>query len=399
MLQLHPLELREGTRVLDLTGRQLRVLAMLVEAEGQIVSKQAFFDRIWHGLTVEDGNLTQTIFLLRRTLGQFEDGEEYIQTVPRKGYRLASKALQPEANDQLAVLNGRARLTQDGHPFRMLVNSVEDYAIFMLDCAGRVVTWNPGAEAILGYSQQEVLGQHFSAFFVAEESDVEAPGKRLATAAREGRWAGEGWRLRKNGARFWAHSILIAMRDSAGHLMGFGEVLRDLTESKRAEDALRRMETTLRKERDRLRAAAESSRDALYICEALRSPQGEVEDFVFTYLNSNVSKMVAIPAERLLGGKMCELLPANLSLGLFEAYKRVLLTGERFVTEFRIQDPTVTCDWIRVQAVRLDDGVAITASDISEQKRSQRQLSNLTDTGRAIGPAPQDTASEERLQI
>ena len=291
VLHASPLELRDGNRLIDLTSRQLRALSMLVEAQGNIVAKQAFFDRIWEGLTVDDGNLTQTIFLLRRTLGQLPDGQEYIQTVPRKGYRLASKAVQIESRDEPAVLSvGADTAFQSGDHFRMLVNSVEDYAIYMLDCEGRIATWNPGANRILGYRDREIVGQHYAALFIPEEFGLELPRRHLAVATREGRWTGEGWRLKRNGARFWASSVLTAMRNSTGQLVGFGEVLRDLSERKRAEDALLRTEARLRKERDRLRAATESSMDALYICEAVRNQQGEVEDFVFTYLNSKRGK-------------------------------------------------------------------------------------------------------------
>jgi PAS domain-containing protein len=118
------------------------------------------------------------------------------------------------------------------------------------------------------------------------------------------------------------------------------------------------MEALLRRERDRLSAAAESSMDAFYICEAVRTPEGEMEDFIFTYLNTNVEKMVSIPRDVLLRGKMCELLPINRTLGLSEEYKRVVLTGKPYVAEFPIQAENVTSEWIRAQAVRLEDGVA-----------------------------------------
>ncbi len=126
------------------------------------------------------------------------------------------------------------------------------------------------------------------------------------------------------------------------------------------------MEAKLRRERDRLRAAAESSMDALFICEAVRDPNGEIEDFVFTYLNHNVGKMISVPLDVLLGGKMCELLPVNVELGLFDAYKNVAAlanTGAPFVIEFPVQDESIKSGWVRIQAVRFEEGVAITASD------------------------------------
>lgn len=384
-LHFDPLELREGERLVELTGRQLRVLELLVRAQGKVVPKQVFFDRIWRGLSVEDGNLTQTIFLLRKALGYLADGEEYIRTVPRKGYCVAKKALLPGHADAEPQLPSHAG-EQNEAALALLVNSIQDYAIYTLDCAGRVVTWNRGAAAILGYTEDEVLGRHFSEFSVPEELETEAPRRYLDIASREGRWRGEGWRLRKSGARFWASSVLLALRSSSGQLVGFGEVLKDVSERKHMADAMLRMEAALRKERDRMRAAAESSRDALYICEPVRNQHGDVEDFVFTYLNSNVSKMVSIPTHVLLGGKMCELLPANLSLGLFEAYKRVFLTGEPFTTEVHLQERNVLTEWLLVQAVRFEDGIAITASDISRQKRTEDRL-------HAVSSDPVQTAS------
>ena len=97
--------------------------------------------------------------------------------------------------------------------------------------------------------------------------------------------------------------MITTVRAQGGKLLGYAKVIRDLTERKRQEDALRRMEAVLRRERDRLRAAAESSMDALFICEAVRGTDGGIEDFVFTYLNSNVERMVSIPLEVLDSGK------------------------------------------------------------------------------------------------
>lgn len=224
------------------------------------------------------------------------------------------------------------------------------------------------------YTAEEVLGQHYSLFFAPEDIKAHVPDRLLAKALKHGRYSGEGWRIRKNGERFWVSYVFSTMRSPTGKLLGFATVVRDLTERKQHEDAMLRMEALLRRERDRLRAAAESSMDALFICEAVRTPEGEVEDFTFTYLNANVEKMVSIPRDVLLRGKMCELLPINRALGLFEEYKRVVLTGKPYVAEFPIQAENVTIEWVRVQAVRLEDGVAITASDITERRKTARGL-------------------------
>src|SRR5450432_2878725 len=124
--------------------------------------------------------------------------------------------------------------------FRLLVESVRDYAIFILDPDGRVSTWNPGAERINGYQASEILGKHFSVFYPA---DVAATGKceeDLVIATREGRFEEEGWRVRNGGSRLWANVTITALRDSSGELVGFAEVTRDLTERKQAEEEARR---------------------------------------------------------------------------------------------------------------------------------------------------------------
>src|SRR5256885_779910 len=124
------------------------------------------------------------------------------------------------------------------HSFRLLVDGVRDYAIFMLDGAGRVLTWNTGAEAIKGYAAEDILGQHFSVFYPAEAVARGEPQAHLDVALREGRVEDEGWRVRKDGSRFWADAIITAIRDAAGVLIGFGKVTRDLTVRRRMEDQL-----------------------------------------------------------------------------------------------------------------------------------------------------------------
>jgi PAS domain S-box-containing protein len=128
--------------------------------------------------------------------------------------------------------------------FRLLAEGVQDFAIFMLDGAGRVSTWNSGAERIKGYRAEEIVGQHFSRFYPPEAVAEGKPARLLAIAARDGRVEDEGWRVRKDGTRFWADVILMALRDAEGAVIGFAKVTRDLTEHKEAQDALRRTEQT-----------------------------------------------------------------------------------------------------------------------------------------------------------
>jgi len=120
--------------------------------------------------------------------------------------------------------------------FRALVSSVKDYAIFMLDPSGNIETWNAGAERTKGYQAEEIIGQHMSRFYTPEDLARGLPGKLLAEALREGRVESEGWRVRKDGTRFWADVVITALVDERGVLMGFAKVTRDLTERLRAQE-------------------------------------------------------------------------------------------------------------------------------------------------------------------
>ncbi len=128
----------------------------------------------------------------------------------------------------------------------MLVEAITDYAIYMLDPNGIVISWNPGARRFKGYEEAEIIGQHFSRFYTDEDRRSGLPARALGIADREGRFIAEGWRVRKDGTRFWAYVIIDPIRDPAGRLVGFAKVTRDLTERREAEEALRRSEEQFR---------------------------------------------------------------------------------------------------------------------------------------------------------
>ena len=122
-----------------------------------------------------------------------------------------------------------------GALYRLLVETVRDYAIFALDATGHIVTWNPGAQRFKGYTAPEIVGKHFSIFYPAEDLARRKPAMELEVATREGRFEDEGWRVRKDGTQFWANVIITALRDQRGTLVGFAKVTRDLTERRLAE--------------------------------------------------------------------------------------------------------------------------------------------------------------------
>ncbi|MCU7647192.1 hybrid sensor histidine kinase/response regulator [Pseudomonas piscis] len=130
--------------------------------------------------------------------------------------------------------------------FRLLVDAVVDYAIYMLDPQGRVVSWNSGARRFKGYQEAEILGAHFSCFYTPEDRQAGLPDRALSTAADQGRFEGEGWRLRKDGSRFWCHVVIDPIRDPQGRLLGFAKITRDMTEQRRAEQTLKQSEQQFR---------------------------------------------------------------------------------------------------------------------------------------------------------
>jgi PAS domain S-box-containing protein len=182
--------------------------------------------------------------------GRFED----------EGWRVRKDGSQFWANvvitalrDGDGTLQGFAKVTRDltvrrkaeqalresEERYRLLVENVDDYAIFMLDATGHVVTWNAGAERIKGYKPQEIIGQHFSKFYPEETLRTNWPAYVLKEAARVGRFEDENWRVRKDGSRFWANVVITALHDSSGKLYGFTKVTRDMTERREWEQRLR----------------------------------------------------------------------------------------------------------------------------------------------------------------
>ena len=139
-----------------------------------------------------------------------------------------------------------ASLTEEGR-YRLLIDAITDYAIYMLDADGCVASWNPGARRFKGYEDVEILGQHFSRFYTPEDKATDLPARALAMARDEGRFEGEGWRMRKDGTRFWAHVVIDPIRGSSGSTLGYAKVTRDLTERRAAEQSLRSSEDQFRR--------------------------------------------------------------------------------------------------------------------------------------------------------
>jgi PAS domain S-box-containing protein len=144
------------------------------------------------------------------------------------GFAKITRDMTEQRNAQLAALESERK-------FRLLVQGVTDYALYMLDPDGYITNWNTGAARIKGYPEAEVVGRHFSMFYTAEDRATDVPRRALERAAREGRFELEGWRVRKDGTRFWANAVLDAIRDENGQLIGFAKITRDLTERRQVQ--------------------------------------------------------------------------------------------------------------------------------------------------------------------
>ncbi|HEU4582299.1 MAG TPA: PAS domain S-box protein [Polyangiaceae bacterium] len=198
--------------------------------------------------------------------------------------------------DQTARRSAEEQLRRAEERWHLLVDAVVDYAIFMLDPAGRVATWNVGASKVKGYDAEEIIGRHFSAFYTPEDREAGRPEQILSTVRREGRYEDESWRVRKDGTRFWANVIITALRDQDGQLLGFAKVTRDLSARREAEDALRRSE-------ERFRLLVENVADyAIYMLDL----QGRV-----TTWNLGAQRMKGYSAQEIIGRNFACFFPAE----------------------------------------------------------------------------------------
>ena len=199
------------------------------------------------------------------------------------------------ADERIKRKQAEKELRESEERFRLLVSGVKDYAVFMLDLAGNISSWNAGAELVLGHVARSVVGKHFSVFYRLQERDAGRPAADLEIAAQGGRFEDEGWRLRKGDTPFWAHVDIRALRDDHGQLRGYTQVTRDATERMRHEESLRKSE-------ERYRRLIELCPDALLV----------LHDGHIAFLNTAGQKLLAAgDAEQLLGKSFLDFVEAD----------------------------------------------------------------------------------------
>jgi PAS domain S-box-containing protein len=273
-----------GMATMTLTGTVVRANPALVRLTGE--SETALIGRHYFDLTGSDHDDTLEEALRRVAMGGSEMAEVE-HALHARGALVWVRStvtvvrdpdnrplyLFAQAEDVTAPRLVLHELRASEERFRLLVEGVSDYAIFMLDPGGHVTTWNAGAQRMKGYSAEEIVGQHFRTFYPQEARDRRHPEHELEIAVREGRYEEEGWRIRKDGSSFWANVVITALFDPNRNLVGFGKVTRDVTERRRSEDARERARVELSAAVDQLRAANEQSADFLaIIAHELHSP-------------------------------------------------------------------------------------------------------------------------------
>jgi PAS domain S-box-containing protein len=250
--------------------------------------------------------------------------------------------------------------------YRLLVEAVTDYAIYMLDPGGIVTSWNPGARRFKGYAAEEIIGQHFSRFYSPEDRASGLPERALKTAREEGKFESEGWRIRKDGTRFWAHVIIDPVLLPNGDVLGFAKITRDLTERREAE-------ASLRASQEQFRLLVQSVTDyAIYMLD----PEGNVSSW-----NAGAQRIKGYAPGEIIGRHFSTFyIPADRATGEPQKALEIAAREGRFEKEGLRQrkDGSTFTAHVVIDAIRGDDGHLIgfakITRDISERKAQQQEL-------------------------
>jgi PAS domain S-box-containing protein len=299
--------------------------------------------------------------------GRRKDGTEFpvdivLSPLPVDGETL-NLAMVRDVTERKRV---EADLQKSEEGCRLLVEGVNDYAIFMLDPGGRVATWNSGAERIKGYLAAEIVGEHFSRFYSQEDVQNGKPDRELELAASQGRLEDEGWRIRKDGSRFWANVVITAIRDENGKLRGFAKVTRDFTDRRNAALALQLSE-------QRFRALFDFSPDAIIATDQsgrITEANSQVEKF-FGYTRAELQGQ---PVELLVPERFRSAHPGHRKDYIAEARMRPMGIGLEL--HGRRKDGSEFPVDIMLSTVETDAGriVLSVIRDLSEKVRAQEEL-------------------------
>ena len=253
--------------------------------------------------------------------------------------------------------------------FHAFVSAVKDYAIFMLDPDGKIVSWNLGAERIKGYAGDEILGEHFSTFYTDDDVADGVPDHNLKTAATEGQVEDEGWRLRKDGSRFWANVTITAIRDEDGTLQGFTKVTRDMTERREYEQQLEEQTECLERQRNEL------DQELTDIFERVDEAYLMLDtDWHITYVNDRTTELVRLPEEELVGSRVWDVLPEVAEGRPREQAETAMRHQESVEFEFYSELLDI---WVEIRGYPSKTGMSVYFRDITERKAREQELKRV----------------------
>jgi len=254
--------------------------------------------------------------------------------------------------------------------YRLLIEQVEDYAIFALDPEGYIRTWNPGAERLKGYTAGEIIGKHFSIFYPPEAAERGVPQKLLKEALECGHATNEGWRVRKDGSRFWASVAITALQDDEGHHVGFAKITRDLTQRRASEEQARQLAA----QEAASTASQAAERFARGILESIADPFIVLDaQWRYRFVNAPAADMMhvasAAPKADLVGGSIWDMFPQTVGSDLERNIRRA--ARDRVALSFEWFNPR-RGHWALLHCYPLPDGgLAIQWRDVTESKRSE----------------------------
>ena len=267
---------------------------------------------------------------------------------------------------------------------RLLIESAKDYAIFTFDTQRRVVSWSTGAEMMMGYSGAEIIGKQADVLFTPEDREKHGPEKEVENAEKNGMAKNERWHVRKDGHHFWGSGSVSLLRDNGGKVLGFVKIMRDLTEQRHFQDALRLSEekyrvqlendveertAELKQNQELLQATLDSSLNMIQVFKAVRDESGKIIDFTWVLNNATAEKLYG----KVDGESLLQKNPDVLGTGIFDHFAEVTETGiarqyEKHYTYGQFNG------WIHQSVVKMDDGVATSTIDITDRKQAGEHL-------------------------